>query len=212
MTSFIKHKQAGSALIAAMVLIVLSMLLLPQVMNMSALSQKQGVDQAVQLKNAAKAEEMNHLMHVSLTVPPSNTTPESLAVTDHLQNFAKIFPNSTFTQTACSDSDPCQRRLRASDVNICPQSRFAKAAWNSANKTIVTLSCRNGNRPNANSPPVASDAISCDPSSNNLSNTSDMRVFTCVYDQGTNGANMAVSVWSYINLSDKFLKVQEDSF
>jgi hypothetical protein len=205
-------KQTGSALIAAMVLIVLSMLILPQVMNVASMAQRQGVDQAVQLKNAAKASEVNHLMHVALTVPASATAAESLPLTDYLQNYAKIFPSSTFTQTACSDTDPCLRRLKASDVNLCPQNRFVKSAWNSNNKTIVTLSCRNGNRPNSSSPPVDADAISCDPGGSNLSNTTDMRLFTCVYDQGTGGANMAISVWSYINLSDKFLKVQEDSF
>lgn len=205
-------KQTGSALIAAMVLIVLSMLIMPQVMNVAGMAQRHGVDQAVQLKNAAKASEVNQLMHVALTVPASATAAESLPLTDYLQNYAKIFPSSTFTQTACSDTDPCLRLLKASDVNLCPQNRFVKSAWNSNNKTIVTLSCRNGNRPNASTPPVDGDAISCDPGGNNLSNTTDMRLFTCVYDQGTGGANMAISVWSYINLSDKFLKVQEDSF
>lgn len=206
------QKQSGSALIAAMVLIVLSMLILPQIMKVSSLAQRQGVDQAVQLKNSAKAAEVNHLMHVALTTPPSATTSETLPLTDPIQNYAKLFPSSTFTQSACSDTDPCLKRLKASDVNLCPQNRFVKSAWNSNNKTIVTLSCRNGNRPNSSTPPVDADAISCDPGGNNLSNTTDIRLFTCVYDQGTGGANMAISVWSYINLSDKFLKVQEDSF
>jgi hypothetical protein len=205
-------KQSGSALIAAMVLMVLSMLILPQIMKVSSLALRQGVDQAAQLKNAAKAAEVNHLMHVALTVPASAASSETLPLTDPLQNYAKLFPSSTFTQSACSDTDPCMKRLKASDVNLCPQNRFVKSAWNANNKTIVTLSCRSGNRPNASSPPVDADAISCDPNSSNLSNTTDMRLLTCVYDQGTGGANMAVSVWSYISLSDKFLKVQEDSF
>jgi hypothetical protein len=213
MKKLIVKKQSGSALLAVMALIVMSMLLLPQIMNVASLAQRQGVDQAVQLKNAAKAAEVNQLMHVALTAPPSvtSTSPESLPL-NHLPNFAKLFPNSTFTQTACSDNDPCLRRLKASDVNLCPQNRFMKTAWSTGNKTIVTLSCRNGNRPNASSPPVDADAISCDPAGSNLSNTADVRVLTCVYDKDSGGVNMAVSVWSYINLSDKFLKVQEDSF
>lgn len=207
-------QQQGSALISAMVLIVLSVLLIPQMMDLASIVQKKSVDQAIQIKNAAKADEVNHLFHVSLTTPASAASAESFppTVSTHLQNYAKIFPDSTFIQSACSDTDPCLRRLKASGVNVCPQSRFVRSSWDVGNKTIQTFSCRNGNRPNASSPPVAADAIGCDINATNLSNTTDMRVFSCVYDQGTSGQNLAISVWSYLNLSDKFLKVQEDSF
>jgi hypothetical protein len=118
-----------------------------------------------------------------------------------------VFPNATFTSSACADADPCLKRLKANDINACPQNRFMKTSWNNGGKTFVSMACRNGQ-----SPLDSSVQINCDSSSSNLSNTADMRIYTCVYDQGTSGANMAISVWSYMNLTDKFLKVQEDSY
>lgn len=191
------HKQSGSALIGVMVLIVLSMVMMPYIMNTTSFAQKRGVDQAVQLKNAAKAEEVNHLLHASLATPPANIS--------LLDNYAKHFP--TFTSTQCDLPDPCLRRLTATDINACPQSRFVKASWNVGGKTVTSFSCRNGSSPTA-----PNTAINCESGSANLSNTADMRLYTCVYDQGTTGANLAISVWSYMNLADRFLKVQEDSF
>lgn len=193
------HKQSGSALIGVMVLIVLSMLILPHIMSTTSFAQKRSVDQAVQLKNAAKAEEINHLLHASVATPASNIT--------LLDNYAKHFTNASFTQAACSDVDPCLRRLSTTDVNACPQNRFVKASWNVAGKTISSFSCRNGI-----SPTDANATINCESDTANLSNTADMRIYTCVYDQGTTGTNLAISVWSYMNLADKFLKVQEDSY
>jgi hypothetical protein len=185
-----------------LVLIVLTMLILPQMMNTASFAEKGSVAQAVQLKNATKAEEMNHLFHVALTNPPTNVSP--------LDNFNRIFPNVNssndyFTQGACPTDNPCLKRLASSQVNICPADRFMKKQWDGDGKTYVSLACRNGQ-----SPSNAQSAISC--GSANLSNTADIRVFTCVYDKDTRGANMAISVWSYMNLTNKFIKVQEDSF
>jgi hypothetical protein len=191
-----------------MVLVLLSALIIPQIMNVASVAQRHGVDQAVKLKNAAIAEEVNHLIHVSLTEPSSaNSATETLPLTDHLQNYAKIFPNTTHQEADCDETDPCMRRLNASGIKICPRSRFVRNTWNTSSKTIRTLSCRNGNHP------TTIGTINCEsgPTTSNLSNTSDMRIFTCVYDRDSEGLNLSVSVWSYLNLPNKFVKVQEDS-
>lgn len=203
-----RHKQfsfqSGSALIGVMVLIVLSMLILPQIMNTSSFAQKRGVAQVVQIRNASKAEEVNHLLHSTLTGTP-------FPATTHMANFALVFPNSIFRSSACADTNPCIQRLKANDINACPQDGgFVKASWNNGGKTIVNMACRNGASPTSTTNPP--EQINCNSGSANLSNTADMRIYTCVYDQGTSGANLAISVWSYMNLTDKFLKVQEDSF
>lgn len=209
-----RRRQKGSALIAVMLLVILTALIVPQLLNVSTLAQKQTSNHGIKLKNAATAEEINHLIHVSLTRPTSSgtPTPAEALLGSHTENFSRVFGNSTFTQTPCNTSNPCHNRLMANGINLCPQSRFERAAWTSSGKMVVTLACRNGNRPGAATPPSSADAITCDPISSNLSNTTDMRVFTCVYNSGTGDGNLAVSVWSYINLNDRFLKVQEDSF
>jgi hypothetical protein len=60
---------------------------------------------------------------------------------------------------------------------------------------------------------VSSRKISFEPNAAaSLATTGNMRLFTCVYDEGTTGRNMSISVWSYINVGTKYLKVQEDIY
>jgi hypothetical protein len=223
------------------------------------------------MKNTVKAEELNHMFHAAL----SNPAPSISAI----DNFDRIFPNTDassdfFTEDACTDEDPCMKRLRTSQVNNCPSVRFVKKKFNASGKTFLSFACRNGKSPldaqrdiscesftgiaslNATQTmtmttaipqiavgqkvsaagiplgtvvssvsgaavtlssqaqeTVSSRRISFEPlSPANLANTADIRVFSCVYDQGTAGANMAISVWSYMNLTNKLIKVQEDNF
>lgn len=182
------HKQSGAALIGVMALIVLSMVILPQIMNASSFVTARAVGQANQIKNAAKAEEMNHLMHSSMA-----TAPAGISLTD---NFTKHFPGN-ISSDSCA-SDPCLKRLNAADVNLCTASRYKKDLEPAGGRAITLFACRNGT------------AASCGDANN--ANTTEMRLYACVYDQGSSGKNMSISVWSYLNLADRYLKVQEDSF
>lgn len=55
-------KQKGSALIGALVLVILSMILLPQVLNFSFISSKESLSASIRSLNLAKAEELNNLL------------------------------------------------------------------------------------------------------------------------------------------------------
>jgi hypothetical protein len=262
-------EQSGVALIAVMVLIALSMFMLPQIMNLTSFASGRGVGQAVQIKNAAKAEEVNHLLQASLV--PNNFNrifPAGVAPADHVE------------EMACDASDPCMSRLMS--ASSCPFIRFEKRKWNNAGKTIFSFACRDGKSPtdaqrdisceafsalaattqgsssvvlspknlkveagqavtaqqglqvgttvqslvHSDSPSqttltlslsadqtVSSRRISFEPNSAaNLASTGSMRLYTCVFDEGTNGRNMAISVWSYLNIGTKYLKVQEDNY
>lgn len=182
------HKQSGAALIGVMALIVLSMVILPQIMNTSSFVTGRAVGQATQIKNTAKAEQVNHLMHASIATPPTG-----ISLTD---NFAKHFSGAI--SAASCESDPCLKRLSAADVNLCTSSRYRKELEPAGGKTVTVFACRNGT------------TASCGEANN--ANTTEMRLYACVYDQGSSGGNMSISVWSYLNLADRYLKVQEDSF
>lgn len=179
------HKQSGAALIGVMALIVLSMVILPQIMNTSSFVTRRAVGQATQIKNAAKAEQVNHLMDALIA-----TQSEGIGL------FAKLFVDP-ISADACA-SNPCLRRLDSEDVKLCPATRYKKE-WSDpgGRKTIISYACRNDTTARCGA--------------TNDTNTADMRLYTCVYDQGTSGANMSISVWSYLK-TDSYLKVQEDSF
>ena len=183
------NQQSGVALIMVMAVVVLSMVLLPQIMNTSLFVNNRSVGQAIQIKNAATAEEVNHLMHAAIARPPAG-----IGLSD---NFLKHF-SSPVSSAAC-DTDVCLKRLSASDVNLCTSSRYVKELADPAGRKTITLyACRNGT------------SASCGEANN--ANTAEMRLYACVYDTGTTGKNMAISVWSYLNLADRYLKVQEDSY
>jgi hypothetical protein len=188
-------KQEGFILIGVLVLLAISIVVLPQLMDLNLMAQKTNAKQSISVDFLANADNTNGRYHSAITQDPSNLN---------------IMFQSLSTQSCDNpENDPCLKRLKA--VNMCPSLRYIP---DTAVEPLVTLEgsqmitsfiCRT-------STSDAGTPIGCDVNFSNLKNTASMRLFTCVKSSSNNMANVVIAVWSYIESNGKYYKVQEDYY
>jgi hypothetical protein len=187
--------QKGSILIGVLLLLALSLVVIPQLMDLNLMAQKSNAKQSVNINLLATANNTNGRYHSAITQDSTN-----------LNAMFKLLSTQSCDNP---ENDPCLKRLKA--VNMCPSVRFVPDTALEPlvvlddNQMITSLICRTSSSD-------ASMPIGCDVNFSNLKNTASVRLFTCVKSSSNSMADVGIAVWSYIESNGKYYKVQEDSY